>query len=130
MRAKRDEVAAAIERVGGRLEWRTRWGVGISLPAGAGDEVLRAAQPAIRAAAWINLEGTRVGDAGIVALACAPRLEAVRLVGSKVSLAGIERFLAEMPSLVQVDLGVGQLEPREFERLRDSWPRVEFAVGG
>ena len=58
---------------------------------------------------YLNLHGTRVGDAGLVHLAGLRNLRALYLWQSAATAAGVERLRAGLPK-VRVDLGISQRE--------------------
>jgi hypothetical protein len=58
---------------------------------------------------YLNLHGTRVGDAGLVHLAGLRNLRALYLWQSAATPAGVERLRAGLPK-VRVDLGISQRE--------------------
>jgi hypothetical protein len=50
----------------------------------------------------------------------------INLVGTGVSAAGIESFIAATPSVREVVLSVGQISAHDLTRIRAAWPQTEI----
>lgn len=124
MHADLKKVENELANVGGRLEWSTDQGVGISFKVVEADDVFRRIPATLNAAAWINLEGTGISDSVLAQLEGSPLLESIRLVGTQVTAAGVEQFLMSTPSLQEIVLSDGQFERKELNHIRVKWPKL------
>lgn len=126
MRASKAEIENELATVGGRLEWATEHGVGISFSSWESDDVFVRIAATLKAAAWINLEGTGATNKALMHLEGSPILEGIRLVGTHVTAAGVERFLRSTPSVQELVLSDGQFERKELNHIRVKWPKLRI----
>ena len=114
-----DEAAGLI-----RLEWVSDYGVGASFQPETSDHVLSQVPETIRFAVWLNLQNTRITDAGLTKLEGAPVLESVRVAGSHVTNNGILSLLGNTPTIQEIAADDDQLGSADVKFIRKSWPRV------
>jgi|GEM_PF-2458461 len=124
MEIDENRIQRELAQIHGQLEWRSRFGVGVSLPPESDDAVFSRIPATLGNAVWINLENTQVSDAGLSRLEGLPVLESVRLAGTAVSAAGIEHLIEATPTLQEITIAAGQLPGDERARLRVAVPGV------
>ena len=129
MHADEKEIESEVASVGGRLEWATDCGVGVSFSRVTTDDALAQIPMTIECAVWINLANARITDVGLARLEGAALLESVGLVGTRVTMAGIDRLLAATPSVREVTISVGQFAPIDVRRMRTLWRNTRLVEG-
>lgn len=121
-----EQVAKELRQIGGRFEWSTPLGVGVSVSRVTTEDLFQATPRLMSRLAWINLENSGATDRTLMGLESASRLESVRLVNTRVTLSGIERLLDKLPTLKEVVVSVDQFDPVDRDHVR-KLGRVVFA---
>src|SRR5690606_479802 len=113
-----------LQNEGGRLEWVTDHGIGISFPLETSDEVLARIPECLRFVVWMNLENTGISDTGLQQLERARGLESLRLVNTKISTGWIEALLLRHPTIVDITISGNLLTRSQLEHLQSQFPNV------
>ena len=115
-----------VASAGGRFEWLSDIGAGISFPPETTDDDFCHLGESVRAAVWISLKDTLVTDRTFSLLEGAPALEEVDLTGTHVTGAGVRKLLTRTPTIRKLGVSGGRIGSVALARIRKKWPNVEI----
>ncbi|MFO1019702.1 MAG: hypothetical protein U0903_03275 [Planctomycetales bacterium] len=113
-----------LDSVGGRLEWVSDIGLGLSFAPETTVDVIEGLQETILKSVWINFDETQITDRTLALLERSPVLESLSLKSTRMTVEGLRRFLRAVPTLAQLDLSAGVFGSDEMDALRAAFPRV------
>lgn len=124
MSSNLDSIETELESVGGRLEWVSDIGLGLSFAPETTELMIEGLREIILKAVWINFDGIQITDRTLALLERSSVLESLSLKSTRITVEGLRRLLRAVPALVQLDLSAGILDSDEIDSLRGGFPRV------
>jgi len=119
------QIKRELAEVGGTLEWKTKFGIGVSFGTSTNDDCLKKIPTCLRNAVWINLSNTCVTDAGLQLLEQASVLEHLNVMGTSVTTAGVSQLLESAKTICKLELP-DNLGTEDRKRIQAAWPSVEL----
>lgn len=113
-----------LRRSGGRLEWASRTGIGVSFDNYVSDDNINDLISILNKAVWINLENTSISDRSLKLIENLPLLESLRLNGTVVTQNSIISLLQKCHSLRCLELSRDILDGMCKEDIIDKFPHV------
>ena len=126
MRIDEGKIEKDVASAGGRFEWLSDVGAGMSFPPETTDDHVCHLGESIRAAVWISLKDTLVTDRTLSLLEGAPVLEAVDLTGTSITYIGVRKLLETTPTIYELTVSGSHIGIAELAHMRKKWPKVQI----